>query len=80
MRIVVLLRAAHAHVAHFAVAVVEDCLVFGVGRGGFLAVAAGEARVDFVVQCAADSFADALCLESDYLQGRWCLGWIATYV
>jgi len=35
-------------------------LVFGVCGGGFLAVAAGEAGVDFVVEGAADGFADAL--------------------
>jgi ATP-dependent protease HslVU (ClpYQ) peptidase subunit len=42
------------------VAFFEDGLVFGVGSGGFLAVAAREAGVDFVVESAADGFADAL--------------------
>ena len=57
----IILRAAHAaHAGHFAVAGFEDALVFGVGCGGFLAVAAREAGVDFVVEGAADGFADAL--------------------
>ena len=58
---VMILRAAHAaHAGHLAVACFEDALVFGVGRGGFLAVAAREAGVDFVVEGAADGFTDAL--------------------
>jgi hypothetical protein len=43
------LGAAHAHASHFAFAFGEDACVFGVGCGGFLAVAAREAGVDFVV-------------------------------
>jgi hypothetical protein len=56
----VVLRASRVHAGHLAVACVEDGLVFGVGRGGFLAVAAREAGVDFVVESAADGFANAL--------------------
>jgi hypothetical protein len=48
------------HAGHFAIACFKDALVFGVGCGGFLAVAAREAGVDFVVEGAADGFADAL--------------------
>jgi hypothetical protein len=43
------LRAAHANPGHFAFAFCEDTCVFGIGCGGFLAVAAREAGVDFVV-------------------------------
>jgi hypothetical protein len=45
----VVLGAAHAHASHFAFALSKDACVFGVSCGGFLAVAAREAGVDFVV-------------------------------
>jgi hypothetical protein len=43
------LRAAHANPSHFALAFGENACVFRIGCGGFLAVAAREARVDFIV-------------------------------
>lgn len=45
---------------HLLVAAIDHGLVFGIRGGCLLAVAAGEARVDFVVQRAAEGFADAL--------------------
>lgn len=56
-----LLRAStHVEAAHFGVSLFEDGLVLCVCYGGFLAIAAREAAVDFLVEGAADGFADAL--------------------
>lgn len=56
------------HAAHFAIAVVEHGLILGVCRGGLFAVAPREALVDFVVQAAADGFADALELGLEFVR------------
>lgn len=60
----VVLRGPHAHASHFGIATFEDALVFGVGCRCFLAVAAREAGVDFVVESTSDGFSDSLCVVS----------------
>lgn len=49
-----------AEAGHFSLAGVEGGLVFGVDGCSFRGVAAGEARVDFVVDRASEGLTDAL--------------------
>lgn len=50
----------HAEATHFGISLFKDGLVLCVCYGGFLAVAAGEVVVDFLVEGAADGFANAV--------------------